>query len=151
MDPISIAAASAGMVISCGKITRCIYTFLGKAQNVDTTIQALAIEVDALSRVLGSVSSNFYDPSLSVITFRSQTGHEAEYWQNVMRSIDDCKETLAILEQIASTLDKSGSGFFLRIKKQIKMDLKSGEIESLRQKISAYRQALSLSLQLITM
>lgn len=150
MDPFSIATASAGLVGTCVKLSGYVYTFINKTQNVDTAVRVLGIEIDSLSQVLGAISTSFSDPSLANDALKSQTGHEAQHWQNVRRSMDDCKETLVKLERILEKVSKAGSGFLGRSKTTIKLDMNSTEILLLKQQIGAYRQTMQLSLQMIS-
>jgi len=146
MDPLSIASTSFGLAKTCVKI----YQYVSSIQNVDVDIRVLCVEIDQLSMVLDSISSSFTNSSgAGSDSFKSLTGHEAQYWQNVKRSLDDCQETLGILEGI---LGKTTTrGFWERAKKRIQLDTHSGEITLLKQQISAYRRAMQLSLQLIAM
>jgi len=149
MDPISIATASASLVITCSKLMGYIYTIINKCQNVDSAVQVLSIEIDLLSRVLASISTSFNNPLLATAALRSQTGHEAQHWRDVRQSMDDCKSTLEDLERILESIKKESGGFLWRPKKLIRLEMKSTEIQLLKQQVNAYRQTLHLLLQLI--
>src|SRR5271155_1595737 len=149
-EPFTIAATAAGLVGTCGRLTGYIYTFINKSQNVDTAVQVLAVEIDSLSRVLGSISTSFNDPSLAEAALESHTGHERQHWENVERSLHDCSQTLKSLEKILENINKIGGGILWRPRKVIKMGMKSENIALAKQQIAAYRQTLSLSFQLIT-
>jgi len=94
MDPISIIAASAALVRLCATTSGYISTLVSNANNVDTAITTLGVEVNSLSQVLSSIQDSFSDSSLANAALSSQTGHEAQHWRNVQRSMDDCKGTL---------------------------------------------------------
>jgi len=146
MDPISILTTSAALAGTCVKI----YTYIKSIQGVDNDIRVLGTEVDQLSIVLDSISESFKDPLLAHSALESQTGHEAQHWRNVFRSLNDCKETLTTLEEILETMKSKVSGFLRRPKSRIKLDMNSGEISLCKQQIAAYRRTMQLSLQLIT-
>jgi hypothetical protein len=146
MDPISIATTSATLVSTCTKL----WGYINKIQNVDTTVQVLQLEITSLSQVLGSIGSSFNDPTLAKAALEKQTGHEAQHWQLVKRSMEDCKGTLASLERILEGVTKVSGGLFRRPKTQIKLDMKAVEIALFQQRLTAYRQTMQLSLQMIT-
>jgi Fungal N-terminal domain of STAND proteins len=150
MDPISIVSASAGLVVTCYKLTSAIYSFVDKTQTVDTAVRVLGIEIESLSHVLRSISTSFSDPSLAKAAVSTQTGHEAQHWENVERSMRDCKDTLERLQQVLENVNKGDSGFLWRPKKAIKLNMKAERIALLKQEIAAYRHTMQLSLQLIT-
>jgi len=149
MDPLSIAAAAAGLVYLCTQVSSSIYTFISKTRATETAIRTLAVEVDSLAQVLGSIEEGFKDPLLAAAAIESQTGHEGQHWRNVRRSLDDCKCTLEQLNDILESFRKQG-GFLRRAKKQISLSLKAENISLLKQQVSSYRQTMQLSLHLIT-
>src|ERR1700728_3213307 len=57
MDPLSIAATSAGLVVTGVKITGLLYAWVDGMRNVDKTVSGFCEEVLALSRVLEAVGS----------------------------------------------------------------------------------------------
>jgi hypothetical protein len=150
MDPLSIAATSATLVGVCVRLSGYIYIVINKVQNVDTSVRVLGIEIDLLSQVLGSISSSFSDSSLAAGALESQTGHEGQHWRNVKRSMEDCQETLGSLERILESVKQGERRFLQRPRMLIEFERKSGEIALLKQQITAYRQTMQLSLQLIT-
>lgn len=147
MDPISIATTAASIAGTCVKI----YSYIQSIQAVDNEIRVLGVEVDQLSRVLDSMSDSFKDPSLAESALECQTGHEAQHWRNVRRSLDDCRETMRNLERILDNVKTKEGGFLRFFKSRIKMDMNVGEIALLKQQVAAYRRTMQLSLQLITM
>jgi Fungal N-terminal domain of STAND proteins len=150
MDPISIVTASASLVGACAKVSSYIYTFISKAQTVDTAVRVLDIEINSLSQVLGSIATSFSDPLIAREALDSQTGHEGQYWQTVKKSMDDCNGTLAHLTQILEKVGRSDAGnFFRRTNKQVKLSLNAQEIDLLKQKVTAYRRTMQLALQMI--
>jgi hypothetical protein len=151
MDPISVATASVHLVGACAKLSGYIYSFIQKTQTVDTAVRVLDIEINSLSQVLGSIATSFSDPLVASVALEVQTGHEGQYWQNVKRSMDDCKGTLGSLEQVLEKVGKpDGGGFLRRARKQVNFSLSSHEIDLLRQEIAAYRQTMQIALQMIS-
>jgi len=151
MDPISIIAASATLIRLCATTGGYIFTFVSNARNIDIAITTLGVEINSLSQVLTSINDSFSDNALANAALSSQTGHEAQYWRNVQRSMDDCKGTLENLVRILENVRRGSGGFLARARSQINLGMNSAEITSLTQQIAAYRQTMQLSLQLITM
>ena len=152
MDPLSIAVSSASLMTACTKLSGFIYTTITKVQNVDGTLQTLAIEINSLSQVLASLTTSLKDPLLARSVFSSQTKHEIQHWKNVKRCMDDCKDTLSTLEKMVKNCEKSGKtgGLFGSSKKFVSLSLNSEAISRSQVKIKSYTRTLQLSLQLIT-
>jgi hypothetical protein len=146
MDPISITAASATLIRLCATTAGYILNI----RAVDTAITTLRVEVECLSQVLSSINDSLSDNTLATAAFRSQTGHEAQHWRNVKRSMDDCKNTLENLIRILENVRRSNGGILSRARSQISLGMSSAQIASLKQQIAAYRQTMQLSLQIIT-
>ena len=151
MDPFTIATTAASIVGVCAKVSSTIITYIQNTLVIDTTVDALRIEIDSLAHVLDTLGSSFKDASLAGTALESQTGHEGEHWRHVKRSMDDCKATLEKFQRILDRVNKvEVRGIMRRSIKKVKLDMKSGDIDLLKQQIAAYRRTMQLSLQLIT-
>lgn len=149
MDPISIATAPASLAGFCVKLSTVIYNFIDKSKRVETTLQVLCVEIDSLLQVLTTISVNLNDHSLGQTALDSQKGYEAQYWRNFEGLMRDYQKTLEELGQVLEPMRKEVLPFARPIK-QVKLEQKSRQIELLNQQLAAYRQTMSLSLQLIT-
>jgi len=143
-EPISIGITATQLVETCAKI----YTMVNQTRNVDASIGVLGVEINSLCEVLNAMHESFNDPSLATIDM--QTGHEAQHWRNVKRSLQDCTGTLKSLAEILDALKQSGGRFFQRPRKQINLQLKLREIGVLKEQVTSYRQTMQLSMQLLT-
>jgi len=150
IEPISLIATSAALVGTCGKLAGYVYQFARKASAVDTAVGMLGIELDELRRVLGAINTTFNNPELARAAFEPQTGHESQHWENVRRSMSDCQRCLGSLERLFEKMNKEESSFLGLGKKVLKMSWKEEHISLHKQQISAYRQTMEVSLQLIT-
>jgi ankyrin repeat protein len=151
MDPLSITAAAAGLTTFCTQIVSTLSQFASDSTRVDTTVQHFSDEITALSRVLHSISISFADPSVSSLP--ALTGHEGQHWRDVQRSLGDCKLSL---EQLAKILEKvkaaaEGKGMLRRARKQFTLNMRAGEIVTLRSQIVSYTQTIQISLQMISL
>jgi hypothetical protein len=143
-EPISIAITATQLVETCTKI----YTIVNQTRHVDASIGVLGVEINSLCEVLNAMHESFNDPALATIDM--QTGHEAQHWRNVKRSLQDCTGTLKCLGEILDALKRSGGRFLQRPRKQINLQLKLREIGVLKQQVTSYRQTMQLSMQLLT-
>lgn len=150
MDPVSIITISAALLRLCATASGYIFTFVSNARNVDTAITTIGVEVNSLSQVLSSINDSFSDGILANAALSSQTGHETQHWRNVRQSMEDCKNTLESLIRILENVRGGTRGFLARARNQISFGMNSAEITLLKQRITAYRQTLQLSLQIIT-
>jgi hypothetical protein len=150
VEPLSIVASSTALVATCIKLTHYIWSYHNKVQTVDTALRVLGIEIDQLSGVLGSICTSFSDPVIAGAALDVQTGHEAQHWRNVRQSMEDCKETLSKLEGVLGRFNKVEGGIWRRTKKVVKLGMKGEDIAMLKQQITAYRQTMQLSFQIIT-
>lgn len=141
MEGLAIATASFSLAGLCMKL----YTFVSNIQTVDKAITTLGEEINLLSHVLHSVHDSFKDPLRGGTAPAVRTGHETQLWANVKRSLDDCEKTLKRLKRILESVHEGGF-----LKKQFKMDWRSGEISLLKDQVISYRQTMQLSLELVT-
>jgi len=149
-----MVSTSAALAVTCIRLSGYIYTVVDKIRMVDNAVRVLGVEIESLAHVLRSISTSFGDQLLAKAVLSAQTGHELQHWENVRRSMGDCKETLERLERVFEKLNKgdSLSGFLWRpSKKMIKFNMKTETIALLKQEIECYRQTMQLSFQLISL
>jgi hypothetical protein len=154
MDPLSIAASSAALVSLCAKISKSLYKFICDSREVDQALEAFHDEIDEFSGFLASIESSFRDSRTATLTLRETTGHEQSHWEKAERSMKDCRGTL---ERLSSVLEQvkgdhgNGHAFFSRQRRQIRLDMNSTQIVTLRRQIQSYKDTIKLSLHVITM
>jgi len=152
MDPLSIAASSAGLVSLCTAISTSLYKFIRDSLVIDQALEAFRDEVGDLEGVLASIKSSFSDDRIAKAALCETTGHELQHWQKAKRSMDDCRRTL---ERLSSLLEQVRGGhghgrvFFPRQRRQIRLDMNSTEIVALRQQIQSYKDTMKLSFHVI--
>jgi RNA binding exosome subunit len=154
MDPtalVSIATTAVNLVSACVRLSSNLSRSVNKAKNVDTTVRVLDIEINSLSQVLGSIATSLSDPLVGQVALESQTGHEGNYWRTVKTTLEDCKGTLASLEQIVAKIGRRQvENLFRRVRQDIRLSATNErEIELLKQQVTAYRQTMQLALQMI--
>src|SRR5208282_5070114 len=103
-EPISIAASAGTLVAVAGKLVEYILAYQAKTKSVDENIAGLGNEIKSLHFVLSAMRNSFNDPSVQAATLASGTGHEAQHWNNVRQSLNDCDATLQRLFVIWSKM-----------------------------------------------
>jgi conjugal transfer/entry exclusion protein len=151
MDPLSITAAAVPLVMTCGKVAKSLKAYIEKIRNVDETLQNLEIEIQSLSSVLASISLKQNDSSVAVKPSEPLSGDERNYWKSLNQSMKHCKDALEMLAQILERINFAGYRLVpRRANLQYKLSQNAQSIASVKGQITAYRQTLELSLQLIT-
>ncbi len=64
------------------------------------------------------------------------------------RSLDDCSETLALLESVLDKLGGASNNHFARVAKNFKLGVAFEKISTLRRQINAYNSTMQLALQM---
>ena len=150
MDPLSIVVLSGTLAKLCLETAGHITIFVNKVKNVDANLRLLGVEIDSLAQVLESVKERFGDRSLTSGISNSQTGYEGQHWRNVRRSLGDCEDTLTRLDRVLGSVRRGGRSFLGLPGTAVKLELSSHQIVMIKRELSAHRQNMQLSLQLVT-
>lgn len=149
MDPLTIAASSAGLVVACVKIAGLLYSWIDDTRSVDTTVSGLCEEILALSRILEAVSS-MWKQNLKIAAVH--VARDKNLWSSVKISLDDCKATLDKLDKKVGEVRGSnslGMKIFGRTNRQIRLSLRMKDIAMYRQRIQCHNGATQLALLMI--
>lgn len=150
MDPISIAAAAAGLTTGCAVIINTIHTWVNETVDVDENVSELCGEVTTLSRVLESVSNAATQVPRMVVT---EIDPENSLWASVRNTLDDISHTIEKLNQLLVDVQKTtpvfGLGFLRKPKKQLRLSLRSRDIATYKDRIQSYNTAMTSALQMI--
>jgi hypothetical protein len=152
IDPITIASVAGGLVQVCGRLSGYIITYVQKSNTFDSNVSGLGSEIQSLSQVLVGMERTFESNAMNIATLEAGTGHEAAHWKNVRQSLNNCQTTLKSLEEIWENVNKTetripGLG---RAKKVVTLIMSDEQITIYKGQIAAFRQTISLSLQLLT-
>jgi hypothetical protein len=148
MDPLSIAAASTGLAITGIKVSAGLYQWIEDARKIDTTLGALVEEIKSLSRVLDAVSKSWaQNPG----TARSQMDPQGDLWYSVRLTLDECTVTMNDLDKQVEAISNSGFRFLRRPTKHMRLNMKSGEILVLKQRIQSYNGTMQIAMQVLSL
>ena len=144
-DPLSITTG----VIALLQITATVGTALKRlhdgASIIQETISGLTHDVDGFTQVLESMRVTF--TAVAAIQ-KTETGHIADLWENVARSVKDGKMVLGQLLSLLQDIDDE-NGFLEAYKKQLKLDQAEDKMRAFRVRIQSYRDGLQLCLSAI--
>jgi hypothetical protein len=149
MDPLSIAATSAGLVVTCVKVAGLLYAWIDGTRNVDKTVSGFCEEVLALSRVLEAVGS-VWKNNPSIAAAQAATG--GQLWRSVKMTLDDCQATLETLDDKLNEVKGSnsrGMRIFGKANRQIRLNLRMTDLTVYRQRVQYHSSAVQLALQMI--
>lgn len=150
MDPISIAAAAAGLTTGCAVIINTIHTWVNETVEVDENVSELCGEVTTLSRVLESVSNAATQVPRMVVT---EIDPENTLWASVRNTLDDIRHTIEKLNQLLVDVQKTTNvfslGFLRKPTKQLRLSLRSRDITTYNDRIKSYNTAMTSALQMI--
>ena len=140
---MDVVSASTRLVALCVDLAQ----YFQKVDHVDHTVAVFSKEIGDLSRVLSRIHDTVEDIGSSVISLRLGQRH----WEDVAISMNDCLDTLEILERIVRPPKKIRlTGFLRRARDQILLDWNSHDIQLLQRQIASARQTMELSFQMIT-
>ena len=154
MDPLSIASAAAGLAAVAFKVSKAIYTCVEDVRSADAKLIQLHSEVDALSSGLDNIASTFKsDELIQLCDGKSDTQLQStKLLIGFSPLLVDCGNTLEKLDDMLVEIDgKSGRKVLRQPVRALKMNLKSGDIESIRQQIRSYTSAMQMTLQMVGM
>ncbi|KAK2756002.1 hypothetical protein FQN53_008754 [Emmonsiellopsis sp. PD_33] len=141
MDPVSIVAAAVSLSTNCVKISKSLYIFIDETKNVDQTLSGLQNEVESLSSVLENVASVL---KLNTLTLKSVPLELGSVAKSLLTTLQDCASTL---DQLDEKLGGAASDY--KVVKQVKLSVKMGDVQLLRQRIQSHTGAASLAMQAI--
>jgi len=147
MDPLSITMATIGLATFCSQAINILLKFAGESSSVDLTIKSFSDEVANLDRVLKSITAS--SEGRSILSLAAGTGHEAQHWRDVLKSLGDCRLCMARLVKILEKLESDDGNIFKRVRRQLKLSIESGEMAVLRRQILSFTQTMQISLQML--
>jgi uncharacterized protein YoxC len=142
-DPLSITTGVFALLSVAFTVTKELKKLHDGATVVQRTISELENDVSGLTRVLESMRDAF-----GRITAEHGTGHIANLWDNVAKSIEDGKRILGELAALIQDISKE-SKFLDDHRKQLRLNRAEDKIRSFRVHIQSYRDTLHISLQAI--
>ena len=79
MDPLSIAASSAGLVSLCTAISKSLYKFIRDSRVVDQALEAFYNKINEFLGFLALIESSFRDSRTATLTLYKTIGHKQSH------------------------------------------------------------------------
>jgi hypothetical protein len=151
MDPLSISAAAAGLLTFAAAIYKCVESIRG----ADETLMQLKSEVFALQSGLKSIESIFKSDEVGQLYDEKSNDklRSNKLLVELVPLLHDCKTTLKKLAAMLDGIDgKPGQASIVsKPARALKLNLKSSDIELIRQQIRSYTSAMHLTLQVVNL
>ncbi|KAI0378903.1 ankyrin [Hypomontagnella monticulosa] len=143
MDPLSIAAGVAQLVLFAGSLAKSLGRFIEKTSCIDKSIQELHDEISDLLGALGEIKRAFEKRP-------TQLPFEQKHHSNIQRIIRSCHGSLEALDQQLPQL-KDENGPMVRLRQSLEHTLKDERIKEIVHHISSYKTVLQLSLTTLSL
>ena len=151
MDPLSIAAGSAGLFTLCVQCSTILYQFFEDNKKVDANVTTFCDEVDNLAQVLDALSTTLRHPRTLAAVESSRQEYDGKLWVNVDRLLDKCRASMESLRKLLQRLNRDSGGFLRKPLKQLRLRLQSDDILQLRGQIQSHTLMMQITLQSINM
>ena len=157
MDPFSLVVGVGSLIDLSLKLGKYLKDVHEAVASFEEDIGFLLSEVESLSSVNKSIE-HFYGTETSQLSGQSGLQiprQELEVWQNTIKTLQNCSETVKKLQSVLDTVIGKASnkvtGLRDGIKKQLRKQAKDGELNQIRIKLSTHRESLNISLTLLNL
>jgi hypothetical protein len=148
MDPLSIASTSATLVVLCGKCVFHLSHWISEVKEVNNVIQGFSGEIRSLENVLRSLEWTLQSKTPAAV---DQTINLQNLWVQVNNSMSDTKHVLEKIEKIVMGFGVPSRNFLRKAYTAFRINLQTGDLNKLRERLNLLIGALSLPLQMITL
>ena len=160
MDPITtghIVGVAFSVASGAWTVGTALYQFFDDVKHVDQTAKAFASEVTALGTACGAVGRRFQKDFERPGQQHSQppTDESAQLWTCLENQLEACDVTISELKTAVSCIEDSGSHrgpkLISQAIRQIKLNMKTGDIAEARNRIQSHTASLQIVLQAVAM
>jgi hypothetical protein len=145
-EPLSITAGVVSLLSVCLKVSVELKKLRNGAAEAKTNVTAMLADLKALRSVLESIEESFEEfdsgPAL--------TGHIGTHWTNLQVLLRDGCDSITKLEGLLVGVNREVS-FLDSTRREMRLKSAGEQIVLYRQEIQAYKDALQLSLQSVTL
>ena len=141
-DPLSITTGVLTLLGICGKVGWQLRQFHGAAKVVDSTIEALTVDVDNLTKVLEALKDTV---NVTRAGRFEETGHIGTHWRNLSNSIASGQD---VLDKLGALLERIGreTNLLSKPRMQLRFYLAADEFSRWQQRLQGYRDTIQLSM-----
>ncbi|ODA82647.1 hypothetical protein RJ55_01155 [Drechmeria coniospora] len=146
MDPFSITTGVVGLLTVCFKVGVELKKLRQGAKEVGTTVTAMLADVNSLRVVLISIEESFEELDA---TGPPTTGHIGLHLAHIRRSLSDGGNSLSKVERLLVEVNREVA-VLDAARRHLRLKNASDQLMTYRQEVQAYKDALQLSLQTVT-
>lgn len=146
MDPFCITTDAVSLLTVCFKVGVELKKLRQGAKEVDTHVTAMLVDVNSLRTVLISIEESFEELDASG---PPTTGHIGVHLAHIRRSLTDGCESLEKVERLLIKVNREVR-YLDSMRRHVRLKEASELLSSYRQEVQAYKDALQLSLQTVT-
>jgi hypothetical protein len=126
MDPTTVASACSAVALLYIRTSTTVYGWISQTKAVDKEAQAFVNEIRAYARVLSTIDQNLRRAAIASAV--RQNSLESELWYNVTASLDDCTETLSMLDRVLDKIRRGTEGLFRKTVKNVWLNMATDQI-----------------------
>ncbi|KAJ3559655.1 hypothetical protein NPX13_g9505 [Xylaria arbuscula] len=144
MDPLSIAAAVAGLLAFGGKLVPALWSILDKADNIPSFVQSLLQEVNDISAILSQLE-NYIQNRLAI----SQERGVMIPLKHVVASLTGCVITYSDLQQQLDRMNLARADGSMSILNRLGWERKKTTFSEIVQRLQNHKASMSLMLTIL--
>jgi len=152
-DPISIVASCAGVATACLQSAEIIGRFISAVKSVDENVRDFQREVRNLASITDGVRFQLEKPGVASAMKTAGTAKEsdANLWQCISRTLQDCEYTTQKLRSRLQSLDVDSRNLLRPVIATFKLNSIAPDINIVRSQIQSYHGTLSVALQMTSL
>ncbi|KAK5991223.1 GTP-binding protein rhoA [Cladobotryum mycophilum] len=147
MDPLSITTGVVTLLGVCLKVGVELKRLRMGAKEVNTTVTAMLTDVNSLRTVLIAIEESFEELDTAG---PPTTGHIGVHLVHIRRSLTDGGKSLGKVEKLLTEVNRE-VGFLDSTRRHLRLKDAADMLATYRQEVQAYKDALQLSLETVTM
>jgi hypothetical protein len=151
MDPSSITAGSISIVHLCARTSISLARWTGSKQTTNGHINTFCAELRNLSATYDALNNKLRLPAMARAAHSLAEMTDGKIWQHAALLINDCENTLVILNQILDKYSTDSKDLYQQTYQLFGQSMANGDIFRLRQRTPIFDMALAFLLQLIVM
>lgn len=145
-DPLSITTGVVALMTLCIKVSVELKKLRLGAKDANSTITAMLADVKSLRTVLVSIEESFEE----IDSGPPMTGHIGTHLSHIRRALNDGKGSLMNVERLLVEVNKEAK-FLDGTRRHLRLKVAMDELANYRSEVQAYKDALQLSLQTVTL
>ena len=147
MDPLSVAAAAAGLWKTSCEIAKIMYKITDRTSTVNKRLADFASEVNSVSRILQAITSTLNDRRLPL----GESSSSPDVWIALLGAIDDLRLYFNKLQAKLNNIQAKSENYtlFKLAIRAFELSLSQENIDNLRSFLVGHKLSLNIALQIV--